>query len=164
MAAAVHPLPNVPTEADSTTAQWENRRQRHSEEEKQLQPVTWKTATNRILAYSTSVGKIRGSETEILYGKSKDYGEQLLREYENRSSWQKGTIMWDSNKLTEKWWQRVLHPYHPARSAWDLCQVLALLYVAFIVPFRVGFNHHPEEIPFELAWWIELVVDAYCEQ
>ncbi len=45
------------------------------------------------------------------------------------------------------------------RKRWDVVQVLALFYVAVLVPLRTGFGIELD--PGTVGWWIELVVDAY---
>ena len=45
------------------------------------------------------------------------------------------------------------------RRSWDIAQIIMLLYVALIVPFRIGFEMraNPENVMF----WLEVVVDIY---
>jgi hypothetical protein len=47
----------------------------------------------------------------------------------------------------------------PFRRRWDMVQVVALLYVAVLVPIRTGFSQELE--PLSSAWWVELCVDVY---
>ncbi len=53
----------------------------------------------------------------------------------------------------------VLHPDHVYRKRWDMVQVVALLYVAILVPARTGFAIDLE--PGSWTWWLELCVDVY---
>ena len=67
---------------------------------------------------------------------------------------------WSADSLAEpqpRTW--VLRPDHVYRKRWDAVQVVALLYVAILVPARTGFA-----IDLELGswtWWLELCVDLY---
>eukprot|EP01043_Picozoa_sp_COSAG02_P022046 COSAG02_NODE_1134_length_14376_cov_382.343700_2_plen_705_part_00 len=45
------------------------------------------------------------------------------------------------------------------RKRWDMVQVLALFYVAVVVPLRTGFGIELD--PGSAGWWMELVVDVY---
>lgn len=47
----------------------------------------------------------------------------------------------------------------PFRRRWDMIQVVALLYVALLVPMRTGFAIELE--PLTPEWWLELAVDVY---
>lgn len=162
--AAVHPHPAyVPSTTTTEMGSTDDTQDLAYDADARESLNAWKRATRKITTGLLGSQALRASDQlQTLYGDAA-HGQRMLREYENRHAWQKGTILWDDNKAVEKWWQRVLHPYHPARAWWDFAQILALLYVAFLVPFRVGFEHHPEENPFSTAWWLELVVDIYCE-
>ena len=46
-----------------------------------------------------------------------------------------------------------------ARQHWDKIQVIALMYVAVLVPIRTGFEIELQ--PFEYDWWLDLLVDLY---
>lgn len=52
-----------------------------------------------------------------------------------------------------------LRPDKAFRKQWDLVQVVMLLYVATMVPLRIGFNMEAE--PWTLSFVIEAIVDAY---
>ena len=56
-----------------------------------------------------------------------------------------------------KWY--VLMPDSNFKMVWDLSQVVVLLYVASIVPLRIGFNTDADA--YSTMWWIEVVVDFY---
>ena len=48
------------------------------------------------------------------------------------------------------------------RRAWDVTQVLLLLYVAIAVPLRIGFGDGEMMVlPLTALWWFELIVDVY---
>ncbi len=70
------------------------------------------------------------------------------------SAWQEHDVAEDSRRGCP-----VLHPDHVYRKRWDMAQVIALLYVAILVPARTGFS-----IDLELGTWewiLELCVDVY---
>eukprot|EP01052_Picozoa_sp_SAG31_P028381 SAG31_NODE_2734_length_5172_cov_2.068007_5_plen_386_part_00 len=54
---------------------------------------------------------------------------------------------------------RMLHPMGTFRKRWDLLQVLALAYVASIVPYRIGFSNDTK--PFEFWFVFDMFVDLY---
>lgn len=56
-----------------------------------------------------------------------------------------------------KWY--IVMPDSNLKMAWDLAQVVVLLYVAAIVPLRIGFD--TSSSPFSTLWWIEVVIDTY---
>jgi Ca2+-binding EF-hand superfamily protein len=45
------------------------------------------------------------------------------------------------------------------RKGWDIAQVFVLIYVALVVPFRIGFN--VESKPEHFMFWVDVVVDVY---
>lgn len=47
------------------------------------------------------------------------------------------------------------------RQGWDMCQVLLLLYVAIVVPLRIGFDDDMPIVPLSTIWWVELLIDVY---
>ena len=98
---------------------------------------------------------------EAVYGAAGASTEEALVRLRNRSRWESTTTRWDKTAEGEDDRSRILHPEHPFRAGWDACQIAALFYVAFLVPFRVGFESHPEEVPFSVAWFVEVVVDIY---
>ena len=51
----------------------------------------------------------------------------------------------------------VLHPSNKFRQAWDMCQVGILAYLAFTVPYRVGFR----EPAYGIWYIVEFFVDIY---
>ena len=53
----------------------------------------------------------------------------------------------------------VIMPDTVFRYAWDALQVLFLVYVAVVVPFRVCFNVQPAL--WSGVWWWELIIDIY---
>ena len=53
----------------------------------------------------------------------------------------------------------MIEPEGNLRVRWDTFQVLALFYVALLVPLRVGFAL--ELVQFSFQWWLELLVDIY---
>jgi hypothetical protein len=53
----------------------------------------------------------------------------------------------------------MIEPEGNLRVRWDTFQVLALFYVALLVPLRVGFAL--ELVLFSFEWWVELLVDVY---
>eukprot|EP01047_Picozoa_sp_COSAG01_P024022 COSAG01_NODE_1471_length_10198_cov_4.595703_2_plen_586_part_00 len=53
----------------------------------------------------------------------------------------------------------VLPPSHKFRKIWDLIQILMLLYVAVLIPQRIGFDIDLELLTWK--WFIELIVDTY---
>ena len=54
----------------------------------------------------------------------------------------------------------IVHPNGSVVSWWDISQVILLLYVAVMVPLRLGFALKPNE-PGSMNWWIELLSDLY---
>ena len=57
----------------------------------------------------------------------------------------------------EKVW--FIHPEGRFRKVWDFCQSFLLLYVAIMVPLRMGFDMEAEIGDGD--WWVELFVDMY---
>jgi len=53
-----------------------------------------------------------------------------------------------------KW---ILHPAALSRMTWDAIQVVFLLYIAMVVPYRVGFNE-PAQGP---LYWLEVLQDLF---
>ena len=51
-----------------------------------------------------------------------------------------------------------LHPEHKVRTIWDALQVGALMYVAVVIPYRVGFADEADLGSF--SWCLELVIDV----
>ena len=51
----------------------------------------------------------------------------------------------------------MLNPHHPFNAAWNIILAVFCIYVALVVPLRIGFQI--ELCPNDWAWWIELVVD-----
>ncbi len=64
--------------------------------------------------------------------------------------------------------RHIRHPDSRVSIGWDLLQVIALMYVAALVPLRIGFNYEPQPPSAdglkplgELGWWSDLVIDLY---
>ena len=53
----------------------------------------------------------------------------------------------------------IIMPDSSFKMGWDLLQVVVLLYVAAIVPLRIGFDTRSS--PFSTIWWVEVFVDLY---
>ena len=53
----------------------------------------------------------------------------------------------------------MIEPEGKLRVRWDTFQVLALFYVALLVPLRMGFAL--ELVLFSFEWWVELLFDMY---
>ena len=51
----------------------------------------------------------------------------------------------------------VMHPSNKFRQVWDMLQVGILAYLAFTVPYRVGFN----EAAYGIWYVIDFFVDVY---
>ena len=61
----------------------------------------------------------------------------------------------DVNKYARRWYS--LNPDSGFRGKWDLSQAVILLYVALVVPFRVGYRQ-----PAESGWYVlDLLIDLY---
>ena len=56
-----------------------------------------------------------------------------------------------------KWY--VILPENNFKMGWDLAQVVVLLYVATVVPLRIGFDAEASFL--SAGWWVELFVDIY---
>jgi hypothetical protein len=56
-----------------------------------------------------------------------------------------------------KWY--IVMPDSTFKMCWDLSQVVVLLYVAAVVPLRIGFDTTSE--PFSTFWWVEVAIDIY---
>ena len=50
-------------------------------------------------------------------------------------------------------------PENNFKLGWDLAQVVVLLYVATVVPLRIGFDAEASFL--SAGWWVELFVDIY---
>lgn len=53
----------------------------------------------------------------------------------------------------------IIMPDSGFKMGWDLLQVVVLLYVAAVVPLRIGFE--TSSTPFSTLWWVEVFVDLY---
>ena len=53
----------------------------------------------------------------------------------------------------------VISPNSAFRSYWDLCQAVFLIYIALVVPWRIGFNQPTE--PGEFWFGFDLLIDIY---
>eukprot|EP01043_Picozoa_sp_COSAG02_P059746 COSAG02_NODE_7670_length_2901_cov_60.433262_3_plen_198_part_00 len=92
--------------------------------------------TGRMLALRNLVGTDEGSATI-------EETEEMLR---------KEKLMQRAN-----WY--IVMPDSSFKMCWDLSQVVVLLYVAAVVPLRIGFDTTSE--PFSTFWWIEVFIDIY---
>ena len=61
--------------------------------------------------------------------------------------------------------RHIRHPDSPLSIGWDLFQVIALMYVAALVPLRLCFDYEPMPPSADglgqLGWWSDLVIDLY---
>lgn len=55
--------------------------------------------------------------------------------------------------------RRIILPNSRTRTIWDSLQILFVVYVALVLPFRLGFSVVPEVG--SVGWWLELIVDLY---
>lgn len=69
----------------------------------------------------------------------------------------KGTEMFDSSTARRN--HNTINPENRFRMTWNIVQSLILMYVAVVVPFRIGFD--VTLTPFTSAWWFEAAVDMF---
>ena len=53
----------------------------------------------------------------------------------------------------------MISPEGNFRATWDMLQVFLLVYLAYMVPLRVGYDLHV--VTFGRLWWVDALVDAY---
>lgn len=87
------------------------------------------------------------------------YGIQVkgYDKHEVEEAQAEGAVMFDSSTARRN--HNTINPENRFRMTWNIVQSVILMYVAVVVPFRIGFDIVLE--PFTGAWWFEAVVDTF---
>ena len=106
----------------------------------------WNTARSAVRAQSALTGQMLALRDLVGTGE----GSATIEETEE---------MLRKEKLMQRASWYIVMPDSSFKMCWDLSQVVVLLYVAAVVPLRIGFDMSSD--PFSTFWWIEVFIDSY---